>query len=221
MTVRLKPTSSTMANAHASLFRQDPILYQLVLQASEIKISDASRPIYEALFSSVISQQLSVKAAATIKARFLALFPENYPDPGLVLSLSVEQMRAVGLSRQKIGYLQNIAEHKAAGKLEDDQLAHLPDEELITQLIEIKGIGRWTAEMILMFALHRPDVMPVDDLGIYNAMKRLYSLEDAHKKARANMMKLSEPWRPHRTLACRYLWQSLNNVPEVSSEIKE
>ncbi len=181
-------------------------------------ISGEPRPIYDALLSSVISQQLSVKAAATIKARFLALFPKNYPDPALVLSLPVEQMRAVGLSRQKIGYLQNIAEHKAAGKLEDDQLAHLPDEELITQLVHIKGIGRWTAEMILMFALHRPDVMPVDDLGIYNAMKRLYGLEPPHKQARARMLELSLSWRPYRTLACRYLWQSLNNMPEVSSE---
>ncbi|WP_210488650.1 DNA-3-methyladenine glycosylase family protein [Rufibacter aurantiacus] len=207
-----------MANAHASLFQQDELLYRLVLQTPEIVVSGEPRPIYDALFSSVISQQLSVKAAATIKARFLALFPKNYPDPALVLSLPVEQMRAVGLSRQKIGYLQNIAEHKAAGKLEDDQLAHLPDEELITQLVHIKGIGRWTAEMILMFALHRPDVMPVDDLGIYNAMKRLYGLEPPHKQARARMLELSLSWRPHRTLACRYLWQSLNNMPEVSSE---
>ncbi len=172
-----------------------------------------TRPIYEALVSSVISQQLSVKAAATIKGRFLALFPENYPEPKIVLLMAPEEMRAVGLSRQKISYLQNIAEHKAAGKLEDAQLAHLPDEELIAQLVQIKGIGRWTAEMILMFALHRPDVMPLDDLGIYNAMKRLYQFEETHKAAKPKMLSFSEAWRPHRTLACRYLWQSLDNSP--------
>ncbi|RNI30481.1 DNA-3-methyladenine glycosylase family protein [Rufibacter latericius] len=202
-----------MAATHASLFTAESVLHQLVLQAPEIEIQTVTRPIYEALFSSVISQQLSVKAAATIKARFLALFPGNYPDPKVVLSMAPEEMRAVGLSRQKISYLQNIAEHKAAGQLEDDQLAHLPDEALISQLVRIKGIGRWTAEMILMFALNRPDVMPLDDLGIYNAMKRLYQFEEPMKAAKPRMTSLSDPWRPHRTLACRYLWQSLDNAP--------
>ncbi|MBC3540215.1 DNA-3-methyladenine glycosylase family protein [Rufibacter sediminis] len=207
-----------MVNAHAFLFAADPVLHQLVQQAPGIVASRVTRPIYEALFSSVISQQLSVKAAATIKARFLALFPENYPDPKVVLSMPPEEMRAVGLSRQKISYLQNIAEHKAAGQLEDEQLAHLPDEELISRLVHIKGIGRWTAEMILMFALHRPDVMPLDDLGIYNAMNRLYGLDAPHKSAKVKMLALSELWRPNRTLACRYLWQSLDNAPLKSSE---
>jgi DNA-3-methyladenine glycosylase II len=213
----LKPNHLyTMPATHAAFFQQDPVLHQLVLPAPALEETTATRPIYDALLSSVISQQLSVKAAATIKARFLALFPENYPEPKIVLLLAPEEMRAVGLSRQKISYLQNIAEHKAAGKLEDAQLAHLPDEELITQLVQIKGIGRWTAEMILMFALRRPDVMPVDDLGIYNAMKRLYSLEETHKAAKAKMLSLSELWKPHRTLACRYLWQSLDNSPEAN-----
>ena len=130
-----------------------------------------------------------------------------------MLSLPEEEMRAVGLSRQKIGYLRNIAQHKAEGNLEDTELAHLPDEELISRLTQVKGIGRWTAEMILMFALHRPDVMPVDDLGIFNAMKRLYQFEEAGKATKTKMLQLSENWRPNRTLACRYLWQSLDNAP--------
>ncbi|WP_240336960.1 DNA-3-methyladenine glycosylase family protein [Rufibacter psychrotolerans] len=129
-----------------------------------------------------------------------------------------EILRAAGLSKQKIGYLQNLAEHKAAGHLEDNLLAHLPDEELIARLVQVKGIGRWTAEMILMFALHRPDVMPVDDLSIYNAMKRLYQFTESHKQAKAKMLELSLPWKPHRTLACRYLWQSLDNAPVSSPE---
>ncbi|ALJ00436.1 DNA-3-methyladenine glycosylase family protein [Rufibacter tibetensis] len=206
-----------MSASHAVIFVQDPVLQTLVLNSAPIELASTPRPIYEALFSSVISQQLSVKAAATIKARFLALFLENYPEPSLVLSLPVEVMRAAGLSRQKISYLQNIAHHKEAGNLEDSDLVHLPDEELISRLVQIKGIGRWTAEMILMFALHRPDVMPVDDLGIYNAMKRLYQFEETGKVAKAKMLQLSESWRPNRTLACRYLWRSLDNAPEVSS----
>ncbi|RNI27867.1 DNA-3-methyladenine glycosylase 2 family protein [Rufibacter immobilis] len=207
-----------MQHPHAHLFSQDPLLYQMILQAKPVTEATAYRPIYEALLSSVISQQLSVKAAATIKARFLALFPDNYPDPAFLLSTPPEMLRAAGLSRQKITYLQHLAQQKQDGKLEDAQLAPLPDEELIQRLVQIKGIGRWTAEMILMFALHRPDVMPLDDLGIYNAMKRLYALEETGKAAKARMKNISEAWRPHRTLACRYLWQSLDNAPVSSSE---
>ncbi|GGK69436.1 DNA-3-methyladenine glycosylase [Rufibacter glacialis] len=207
-----------MGNSHAALFTRDPKLHLLVQQADSLTENGAPKPIYEALLSSVISQQLSVKAAATIKARFMPLFPENYPDPALVLATPQEQLRAVGLSWQKIGYLQNLAQHKASGHLEDTELAHLPDEELISRLTLIKGIGRWTAEMILMFALDRPDVMPVDDLGIYNAMKRLHGFSETGKAAKSRMLELSQAWRPHRTLACRYLWQSLNNAPLKSAE---
>jgi DNA-3-methyladenine glycosylase II len=207
-----------MNSHHASYFEQDPLLFQLVQNSPLIEETSQPKPIFEALLSSVISQQLSVKAAATIKARFLALFPESVPDPKILLSFSVDQQRAAGLSRQKIGYLQNLAQHKLAGELEDAQLAHLPDEELIQRLVQVKGIGRWTAEMILMFALHRPDVLPLDDLGIYNAMKRLYQFEETGKAAKAKMQALAELWRPHRTLACRYLWQTLDNAPEKSPE---
>lgn len=202
-----------MSNPHADLFRADPLMAHLVAQASPLPDTLPSRPIYNALLSSIISQQLSVKAAATIKARLWALFPQQEPTPDLLLQTTPEDLRAVGISGQKARYLKSVAQHKLDGLLEDEDLAHLPDEDLITRLTHIKGIGRWTAEMILMFTLHRPDVMPVDDLGIYNAMKRLYGLTEPHKTARKEMQALSELWRPHRTLACRYLWQSLNNAP--------
>jgi DNA-3-methyladenine glycosylase II len=207
-----------MNHTHAALFSKDPLLYQLVMHTAPLPEPSSAKPIYEALLSSIISQQLSVKAAATIKKRFFGLFPGEEPDPAFVLALPLEELRAVGLSGQKAGYIKSVATHKSEGKLEDQELAHLPDEELLARLVQIKGVGRWTAEMILMFALHRPDVMPVDDLGIYNAMKRLYHFEETGKPAKAKMLELSQAWRPHRTLACRYLWHSLDNMPLTSPE---
>ncbi|GAA4298981.1 DNA-3-methyladenine glycosylase [Nibribacter koreensis] len=200
--------------ASSTLFPQDALLEDLVRKQTPIVLTENRKPIYDSLLSSIISQQLSVKAAATIKNRFLALFPENNPKPELVLTASVEELRSVGLSGQKVGYVKSVAQHKLDGLLEDQDIAHLPDEELIDRLVAIKGIGRWSAEMILMFALQRPDVMPVDDLGIYNAMKRLYQFTEPHKEAKKKMLALSENWRPNRTLACLYLWQSLNNTPD-------
>ncbi|AMM52358.1 hypothetical protein TH61_15800 [Rufibacter sp. DG15C] len=200
--------------ASNQLFSKDPVLQELVNKSEEITLSKDRKPIYDSLLSSIISQQLSVKAAATIKSRFLALFPENNPKPELVLAASTEDLRAVGLSGQKVGYVKSVAQHKLDGLLEDADIAHLPDEELIERLVAIKGIGKWSAEMILMFALQRPDVMPVDDLGIYNAMKRLYQFKESHKEAKKKMLALSQNWQPNRTLACQYLWQSLNNTPD-------
>ncbi|MGV3540108.1 MAG: DNA-3-methyladenine glycosylase family protein [Rufibacter sp.] len=200
-------------NAHAALFPNDQLLANLISTLPQLEESLPARPIYDALLSSVISQQLSVKAAATIKGRFLALFPENDPKPEWVLATPDEQLRTVGLSGQKSKYLKSIATFKAEGKLEDDALAHLPNEELLQHLTQIKGVGRWTAEMVLMFTLNRTDVMPLDDLGIYNAMKRLYGFAETMKEAKPKMQEISDHWQPNRTLACRYLWASLNNAP--------
>ncbi|MFC6999524.1 DNA-3-methyladenine glycosylase family protein [Rufibacter roseus] len=204
--------------SHASLFPLDPLLQNLIASLPPLLERVEGKLIYDALLSSVISQQLSVKAAATIKGRFLALFPESAPKPHLVLASSEEDFRNVGLSRQKASYIKSIAEHAQAGNLHQEELIFLPDEELIKRLTQIKGVGRWTAEMILMFALNRPDVMPLDDLGIYNAMKKLYHIEEPFKVAKPRMQTLSNAWRPHRTLACRYLWRSLDNEPLKSPE---
>jgi DNA-3-methyladenine glycosylase II len=200
-------------NPHAALFSHDHLLSEVVNSLVPLPEVLPPRPIYDALLSSVISQQLSVKAAATIKGRFLALFPEQDPKPELVLATELEVLRSVGLSGQKANYIKSIAEHKAHGLLEDGALAHLPDEDLLQRLVQIKGVGRWTAEMVLMFTLNRPDVMPLDDLGIYNAMKKLYGFSEPMKAAKPLMREISDKWRPHRTLACRYLWKSLDNAP--------
>ncbi|MFL5752089.1 MAG: DNA-3-methyladenine glycosylase family protein [Bacteroidia bacterium] len=163
--------------------------------------------LYLALQKSIVSQQLSVKAAATIWGRFESLFPENYPHPELVLKMDVEKMRAAGLSYQKAGYIQNIARFSKEETLDYHKLKKLNDEELITYLTRIKGVGRWTTEMVLMFTLGRENVLPVDDLGIQTAMIRLYNIKADKKQLKAKMFRHAQKWEPYRTLACKYLWR--------------
>ena len=177
-------------------------------------VSNPEPDFYYTLLRSVVGQQLSVKAAATIFNRFLELFPGKYPNPEEVLLLLDEQLRGVGLSGQKTSYVRAVAEFKKSGKLEPEVISHLEDEELIKHLTHIKGVGRWTAEMLLMFALNRPDVLPLDDLGIQNAFKKQYNLTEEKKALQARMTEIAEAWKPHRTLACKYLWRSLDNMPK-------
>ena len=150
--------------------------------------------------ASIVSQQLSTKAAATIFGRFLALFPEGASrGAAAIVALDDATLRGVGLSGQKVRYLRDLCERIIDGRLQLDALESLEDEAVIERLTEVKGFGRWTAEMFLMFRLHRPDVLPVDDLGIVNAVHRLYKLRkrpDAKK-----LQKLGEPWRPYRSVA--------------------
>lgn len=191
---------------------QDPVMAAIISQEEEI-VQEPHEDIYLSLLSSIISQQLSTKVARVIKSRFLALFPGEYPQPEWVLEKSDEELRGVGLSFQKIGYIRNVAAFARQGQLDYQVISQLRDEDLIRHLVQIKGVGRWTAEMILMFTLVRPDVFPVDDLGIQNAMKKQYGLSQAGKSLLLEMSRLAEAWRPHRTLASRYLWQSLDNAP--------
>jgi DNA-3-methyladenine glycosylase II len=159
-----------------------------------------------------VSQQLSTKAAATIFGRFVSLFPEKtIPGAAAILSLDEATLRGVGLSRQKIGYLRDLSARIADGRLRLEELEDLPDDMVIERLTSVKGFGRWTAEMFLMFRLHRPDVLPVGDLGIVNAVKRLYRLRTQPDPKR--LYKLGEAWKPYRSVACWYLWQTLRNSP--------
>ncbi|WP_299986371.1 DNA-3-methyladenine glycosylase 2 family protein [uncultured Pontibacter sp.] len=195
-----------------TILRQDPVMAQIVEQGRSIE-SSRSEDIYFRLLSAIVSQQLSTKAAATIFGRFKELFPDNYPHPHLVLETPDETLRGAGLSFQKIGYVRNVASFAQGGNLEHALIDAMEDDALIQHLTQIKGIGRWTVEMLLMFALERPDVMPVDDLGIQNAMKRQYNLNETGKELKARMLEIAEKWRPYRTIACKHLWQSLNNTP--------
>lgn len=143
-----------------------------------------------------------------IYARFLNLFSKKIPSPKDVLDLPFDTLRGIGLSNSKTNYIRNVCAFFIDNKVTDAKLHKMEDEELIEFLVQIKGIGRWTAEMILMFTLGRPDVFAVDDLGIQQAMTKLYKLDASDKKDMKNkMLQISEKWRPYRTYACRYLWQ--------------
>ncbi|MHA6248039.1 DNA-3-methyladenine glycosylase family protein [Pontibacter sp. CAU 1760] len=199
------------SEAHLVLSK-DPVLAGIIRQGSPLA-SSKSNDLYLRLLSAIVSQQLSTKVAAVIFQRFLALFVNAYPTPELVLDASDETLRSAGLSFQKIGYVRNVATFAAAGHMDHATIDAMADEDLILHLTQLKGVGRWTVEMLLMFALERPDVFPTDDLGIQNAMKRHYGLEEKGKPLKLRMIEIAENWRPYRTIASRYLWQSLNNAP--------
>ena len=163
---------------------------------------------FEALIRAIVYQQLSGKAAGTIHARFLALFPGGTPTPEGIIAASDATLRGVGLSRQKIGYLRDLAARVHAGALPLDHVDTLADDELITHLVQVKGIGRWTAQMFLMFKLGRPDVLPDLDLGIQNAIKRAYR---KRKCAPKDVLRIGSRWSPYASIACWYLWRSLDN----------
>jgi DNA-3-methyladenine glycosylase II len=167
---------------------------------------------YGALVRSIAGQQLSVLAARAIYGRLIARFDDRPPTPQEILDDDPEELRAAaGLSRAKVSYLRSLAEHVISGELELERLDELPDEEVIAELTVVKGLGLWTAQMFLMFHLERPDVLPVGDLGIRRAIERAYALDGLPQAP--EMEQIAEPWRPHRTLACRYLWRSLQNEP--------
>ena len=169
--------------------------------------------VYGALVRTIAGQQLSVLAARAIWRKLLEHFDGRVPTPQEILDEDPETLRAAaGFSRAKVVYLRSLAEHVLDGELELDRLAELPDDEVIRELTAVKGIGEWTAHMFLMFTLHRPDVLPVGDLGVRNAAMKAYGLAAPPKPA--ELEALGEAWRPHRTRACLYLWRSLENTPD-------
>jgi len=201
--------------ARRVLMRRDPVLARAIKRIGPCLMAERQRRDHlTALVGAIVSQQLSTKAAATIFGRLVTLFPESHiSDVSIFGRLSDEQLRAVGLSRQKVGYLRDLSARVQDGRLALDELDRLPDEAVIERLIAVKGFGRWTAEMFLMFRLHRPDVLPVDDLGIVNAVQRLYKLRK--RPDRKRLMKIGENWKPYRSVASWYLWQTLRNEPKA------
>ena len=200
------------ADAHLA---QDPVLARLIAEQGGPLPSDDGPPpapdVYAALLRAITGQQLSVKAAQAIHGRLLARYRHRAPTPRELLADDPDALRAVGLSRAKVASLRSLAEHIEAGELGIDELMALDDEAATRALVAVKGIGEWTADMFLMFTLHRQDVLATGDLGIRNAVKRAYGLEAAPDPA--SLTALAEPWRPYRTRACRYLWRSLANEP--------
>ena len=200
----------------AHLRRSDPVLAALIASVGPLRDAREGRPDpddhYGALVRSITGQQLSVSAARAIYGRLTARFADRPPTPQELLADDPEELRAAaGLSRAKVSYLRSLAEHVVSGELELERLDELSDEDVIVELVAVKGLGLWTAHMFLMFHLERPDVLPVGDLGIRRAIERAYALDGLPDAP--VIEEIAAPWRPHRTLACRYLWRSLKNEP--------
>jgi DNA-3-methyladenine glycosylase II len=173
----------------------------------EIHVLKLHKNIPLRLMASIMSQQLSTKVAKVIYHRFLDLYKGKEPSPQQVLDTAPETLRAIGLSNAKVSYVHNVARFCIEHKITDKKLLAMSNEAIIEQLTTIKGVGKWTVEMLLMFTLGREDVFAVDDLGIQQAMTKLYNLDNSDKKAmKEKMIRLSSKWTPYRTYACLHLW---------------
>ena len=202
--------------ALAHLRGADPVMAGLIRRYEEpegvlarrgLRPSDA----YGALVRSIVGQQISTKAAKSIFGRVTGMFGDRTPTPDELLATDPEQLRAAGLSRMKVVFLRDLAEHVVQGLLDLERLPELPDHEVLAQLTQVKGLGPWTVHVFLIFHLGRPDVLPVGDLGIRRAVQLEYGL--AGLPDVPELERIAEPWRPWRTLACLYLWRSLDNAP--------
>jgi DNA-3-methyladenine glycosylase II len=207
------------AKARKELAASDPTMAALIERVGKIDLATRlerrkeERPgdPYGALLRAIVGQQLSTKAARTIYLRVLDLFDGTTPTPEQLLEASVEDLRGCGLSGRKTEYVRDLAAHVLSGELELDRLEELGDEEVIEEIVAVRGLGRWTAEMFLLFHLQRPDVLSGGDLGIRKAIQVEYGLEEMPTPTRT--VEIGERWRPHRSLASLYLWESLAAVP--------
>ena len=205
-----------LTKAHRELAASDPAMAELIERIGPWTVGHRRRGIakpdaYGALLRTVVGQQISTKAAFSIYSRLLDLYGGETPAPEQLLASSEEELRGVGLSGRKVSYIRDLAQHVLDGELELHRLGELSDEEVIEEIVAVRGFGRWSAEMFLMFHLERPDVFSGGDLGLRNAIARLYGMDEPPTPAEAT--EIAERWRPHRTLAAVYLWESLSNVP--------
>jgi DNA-3-methyladenine glycosylase II len=197
------------------LMRADKVLRRVMEERGPIDPAidrRGSRPDpWEALARAIVGQQLSTRAARSIWEKLQGQFGGRTPKPEELLRKRKPTLRKAGLSNAKVDFLRDLAQHVKDGRLDLKAIGKLPDEDVIAELIEVKGVGRWTAEMFLIFHLARPDVVSVGDLGIRRAVQISYGMDDL--PGPEELEKLAEEWRPHRTLACLYLWRSLDNTP--------
>jgi DNA-3-methyladenine glycosylase II len=205
--------------AAKKLAAADPKMAALIERLGEIDLEtrlrrrSEERPpdAYGALLRAIVGQQLSTKAARTIYGRILDLFEGSTPSPEQLLEADEADLRGAGLSGRKVEYVRDLASHVLAGELELDRLDDLSDEEVVEEIVAVRGLGVWTAEMFLLFHLERPDVLSGGDLGIRKAVQVEYGLDEMPTPAR--VLEIGEPWRPNRSLASLYLWESLANAP--------
>lgn len=212
---RMIITDDTSREAASLLSRNDPVLAPVIAQHGPYP----RRPhqnYYEALVDSIISQQLSVKAARSIELRFCQLFGrETFPPAAEILTKDIEELRSAGLSRPKAMYVRDLAQHVVDGNVRFDHLEQLSNQEIIEELTAVKGIGEWTVHMFLMFCMARSDVLAYGDLGIKNGVRRLYGLDHQPSAEEVKKVAADNGWHPYETIACWYVWRSLEAVPEL------
>ncbi len=196
------------------LSKHDPVL-AAVIAGNPLPDFMPHHDYYAALVNSIIGQQLSVKAAASIKQRFRDLFNGDIPAPEAVINTPEETLRGVGFSRAKAVYVRDLAQHVIDGRIKFDRLETQTNEEIIAELTDVKGIGEWTAHMFLMFCVGRLDVLPVGDLGVRNGIRNLYGFVTAPTPAQVTEIAQANHWHPYETVASWYVWRSLENTPQV------
>lgn len=207
--------NARIATALTHLKHADPVLADVIDATDEVPTFDPHTNYYQALVESIISQQLSVKAAASIEKRFYALF-DGIPSPEQLVMTDIETLRGAGLSRPKARYIQDLATHVIDGTVVFETLSSLTNEEVVEELTRVKGIGEWTASMFLMFCMGRLDVLPVGDLGIKNGIKKLYELPTLPDASTIQALATQNGWHPYESVASWYMWHSLDNAPSLS-----
>jgi DNA-3-methyladenine glycosylase II len=202
MRKRPLPYDADVARRHIS--KRDAVMRAIVKLCGPFELEARGKP-YESLLRAILYQQLAGPAAAAIERRFLDLFGGGIPTPAQLADLDDAKFRSAGVSRQKMGYMRSLAQEFASGRLSDRTIARAPDDEVIEMVTQVKGIGRWTADMLLMFCMGRPDVLPVGDLGIRSSMMKAYGLAELPKPS--EMEEIAHPWRPYRSAGTWYLWR--------------
>jgi DNA-3-methyladenine glycosylase II len=206
-------TPQSLQDAAAHLSTHDTQLASIIRSAGTATIAPHTN-YYQELVESIVSQQLSVKAAATILKRFVALFDDQpFPTPDQILQKDIEQFRSAGLSRQKGSYIQDLALKVIDGTVTFDHLDTLSNDEVIAELTQIKGVGVWTVHMFLMFCMGRLDVLPVGDLGIKNGIQKLYGFDHPPTPDEITAIAITNNWHPYESIASWYVWHSLDNKP--------
>lgn len=210
--MHLTANPALLQKAADHLSKHDPFLAPIIAATGLCTIEPHNR-YFQRLVESIIGQQLSIKAASSIRKRFLDLFNGIFPLPQELLKKSVEELRGVGFSRAKVLYVQDLALHVLEGRLPFESFDQLRNEEIVKELTAVKGIGEWTAHMFMMFSMGRLDILPVGDLGIKNGIMKLYGLETAPTPEGIREIAVKFNWQPYETVASWYVWQSLNNTP--------
>jgi DNA-3-methyladenine glycosylase II len=190
-----------------SYLEKDRTLHKAIQEIDHEVRPEFDIDVYFSLLRSIVSQQLSTKVVRVIWRRFTDLFVNGYPNPEILLTTDHEVLRGIGLSNNKVRYVKNVAEFSLLNDMSFEFLQQQTDKEIIDYLTQIKGVGKWTVQMILMFPMDRPNVFPIDDLGIQNTMKKMYQINLENKELKQKLNEIADNWHPYKTLACKYIWK--------------